>query len=56
MTAKKPSTNPAFDEDDAPALFSPLTGEMQRQRRFPDAAFLVQERDDHGRPPRLGRP
>jgi len=44
------------DEDDAPALSSPLTGEMQRQRRFADAALLVQERDDHGRRPRLGRP
>ena len=35
------------------ALARPLSREMQRKRRLPDAAFLIEERDDHGRAPRL---
>lgn len=44
MTAKKPSTNPAFDEDDAPDLSSP-----DWQKKFAKATVR------RGRPP-LGDP
>ena len=36
------------DQRDALALARPFAGEMQRQRRLADAAFLIEERDDHG--------
>lgn len=47
------------DDDDALPSGIPRTGEMQRQRRSCDAAFLVEERSDHralllGFSPRVG--
>src|ERR1700676_2795936 len=35
------------DQGDALSFPGPFAGEMQRERRLADAAFLVEERDDH---------
>src|SRR5690348_6291419 len=35
------------DERDPLSLPGPLAGEMQRERRLADAAFLVEQRDDY---------
>ncbi len=35
------------DQGDALAAAGPFTGEVQGERRLADAAFLVEERDDH---------
>jgi hypothetical protein len=37
-----------IDQRDAQSLSRPGAGEMQRERRLADAAFLVEERDNHG--------
>src|SRR5690606_4861922 len=44
-----------IDKNDALALRSPGSGEMQRQRGLADAALLIEERDDHGCPSGLRR-
>ena len=44
-----------IDQDDALAFRGPGSGEMQRQRRLAHAAFLIEERDNHRRPPGLPR-
>src|SRR5690606_18713547 len=42
------------NQGDALALARPNAREVQRQRRLADAALLVEERDDHRRPPGTG--
>jgi hypothetical protein len=36
-----------IDQRDAQSLSRPGAGEMQRERRLADAAFLVEDRNDH---------
>lgn len=43
-----------IDQSDALSLSCPFAGEVERQRRFADAAFLVEEGHDHRRPPARG--
>src|SRR5260370_18156957 len=44
-----------IDDDDALALGSPGSCDMQRQGRLADATLPVEKRDDHGAPPRAKR-
>jgi len=52
MTVRAPQRF-GIDKRDALAVQRQLAGEMKRERRFADTAFLIEQSDDHRFPPGL---